>query len=104
MGKHALTFFIIIFCSVSFADEKTDIVQTDLKFLCQIKKMEKSLYKDRSLSAADTAERFSTIKMAAVKAQETKDALSAVAMADKKEQSKLWLQFAKDHKVKTDCL
>ncbi len=104
MLKYAFTFFILFFGSISFAGESSDTIQTDLKILCQIKKIEKSLIKDKSLPEADLTERLSAIKMAAVRAQETKDALAAIAAADKKDHTKLWLQFAKDHKVKAGCL
>lgn len=103
MEKHILAFIVVLLGTVSFADEKTEIIQTDLKFLCHINKTEKQLLRDKNLSIADTTERLAAMKSAAVRAQETKDALAVVSVVDKKDQANLWKQFAKDNKVKTDC-
>lgn len=99
-----IALLLFSFSSVSFASEQTEMIQTDLKLLCQIEKVEKNLLKDKKMNAADIVERVSAMKLAGVKAQETKSALAAVSAADKREQGKLWKQFAKDNKVKSECI
>ena len=79
-------------------------MKTDLKFLCEINKVEKFLSKDKSISAADLAERITSMQEAAFKDQATKNALSAILTMEPSERKNTWRQFAKDNKIKLNCL
>lgn len=84
--------------------ESNTAIKTDLKFLCAINKVEKTLSKDKSIDKADLAERIATMKANAFKDPATKQADSAISTMDSKAQAATWKQFAKDNKVKINCL
>ncbi len=84
--------------TTAFADNNA--IQTDLKFLCEILKIEKSMQKDKTIDSVDLAERISALKENALRDQSTKDAFKAISSADTNEQGKLWKAFAKDNKFK----
>ncbi len=94
--------FLMTFSSAIYAQENSTI-KTDLKFLCEINKIEKSLSKDKSIDAADLAERIASMQEAAFKDPATKKALPAILTMAPQDRMKTWKQFAKDNKVKASC-
>jgi hypothetical protein len=86
-----------------FAAENTAI-QTDIKLLCAINKMERTFSKDKNADQADLAVRFYNMKQAALQQKASKDALKATAAMDTKEQIQAWKEFSKQNNIDGSCL
>jgi hypothetical protein len=104
MKKIILLLPLFLTSNFTYASDN-EAIQKDLKFLCEINKVEKNLSRDKSIDPADLAEKISSMKEAATRSQEVKDALKGMAVMDPKERTPTWRKFAKEHGFKKmECL
>ncbi|PIT99892.1 MAG: hypothetical protein COT74_07155 [Bdellovibrionales bacterium CG10_big_fil_rev_8_21_14_0_10_45_34] len=76
------------------------VIQVDMKFLCEINKMEKSLRKDKTIDVAQLAQRIYEIKVAGLHDEASKGALKIISTMAHGEQSKAWKQFVMEKGIK----
>ena len=102
--KFILISLFLLFTGYALAQD-SDTLKVDLKLICELNKLETSLKKDKSMTAADLAERIASMKEAGLRSSQAKESLKSISQADPKDTRRLWKQVAKENHIQgINCL